>query len=122
MTNITMAEEDNNRFDSILTWIKWNDLNDGESLKYCQKIYLKPGDEEDLKIRIKDKIRQSDERKRKSLAGAEPKRSQSRVKYTDGIDFVKNNNKWRQWINLHSDAELTYGGQTFKNKIKNLIS
>ncbi len=84
ITNITMADEDNNRFESIPKWIEWKGLNNGKSLPYCQKFYLKPGDEEDLKKKIKDKTKQSDERQQKRLAGAEPKRSQ--VKYSDGIE------------------------------------
>ncbi len=62
ITNITMADEDNNRLESTPKWIEWKGLNDGESLPYCQKFYLKPGDEEDLKKKIKDKMKQSDER------------------------------------------------------------
>ncbi len=65
-----MADEDNNRFESIPKWIEWKGLNDGESLQYCQKFYPKPGDEEDLKKKIKDKMKQSDERQQKRLAGA----------------------------------------------------
>jgi hypothetical protein len=60
-----MADEDNNRLESTPTWIKWRGLtnNNTESLTYCQKSYLKPRDEEDLKEMIKEKIKQSDERK-----------------------------------------------------------
>ncbi len=69
-----MADEDNNRFESNLTWINWKGLDDGSVLRYCQKDYRKPRDEEDLKRKIKDKMKQSDERKQKRLAVAEPKK------------------------------------------------
>ncbi len=58
-----MADEDNNRFESNLTWIRWKGLNNKESLSYCQKFHLKPRDEEDLKKKIKDKMKQTDKRK-----------------------------------------------------------
>ncbi len=63
ITNITMADEDNNRFESNPTWIRRKGLNNKESLPYCQKFYLKPRDDEDLKKKIKDKMKQTDERK-----------------------------------------------------------
>jgi hypothetical protein len=116
ITNITMADEDNNRFESIPKWIEWNGLNDGESLPYCQRFYLKPEDEEDLKKKIKDKIKQSDERQKKRLAGTEPKRS--RVKYSDEIERVENHKKWIEWINLVSGG-LTYKGRIYKKEVPN---
>ncbi len=71
-----MADETNNRFESNPTWIRWKGLNNEESLEYFQKVYLKPRDEEDLKKKIKAKMKLSDERKQKRLLVAEPKRSQ----------------------------------------------
>jgi hypothetical protein len=37
ISNITMADEDHNRFESNKTWIEWKSLNDGESLLYIVK-------------------------------------------------------------------------------------
>jgi hypothetical protein len=47
-----MADEDN-RLKSNRTWIKWTELEDGLSLEYHNNWYKKPGDEEDLKRRIR---------------------------------------------------------------------
>ena len=115
LINNTMADEDNNRFESYPTWIRWKGLNNEGSLEYCQKVYLKPRDEEDLKKKIKAKMKQSDERKRKRLLVAEPKRSQ--VEYSDGIKRVANNKKWIEWTNNMESGELQYKGRTFNKKV-----
>jgi hypothetical protein len=116
ITNITMADEDNNRLESTPTWITWRGLtnNNTESLTYCQKSYLKQRDEEDLKEMIKEKMKQSDERKQKRLKVAEPKRY--RVEYSDGIKRVENHKKWKEWINLECGA-LPYKGRINKKDI-----
>ncbi len=57
LINNTMADEDNNRFESYPTWIRWKSLNNEGSLEYCQTLYLKPRDEEDLKKKIKAKMK-----------------------------------------------------------------
>jgi hypothetical protein len=67
-----MAEEDHNRFKSNKKWIEWKSLNDGETLLYSQKNYNKPRDEEALKKKIKDKIKQRDDRARKRQGDAGP--------------------------------------------------
>jgi hypothetical protein len=60
-----MADEDNNRFESTPTLVRWRGLtnNNTESLTYCQKSYLKPRDKDNLKKKIKEKMKQTDERK-----------------------------------------------------------
>ncbi len=70
-----MADEDHNRFESNKKWIEWKSLNNGGSLVYCQKHYNKPRDEEALKKKIKDKMKESDERMWKRQGDAGPKRS-----------------------------------------------
>jgi len=67
-----MAEEDHNRFKSNKKWIEWKSLNDGETLLYSQKNYNKPRDEEALKKKIKDKIKQRDDRAQKRQGDAGP--------------------------------------------------
>ena len=47
-----MADEDKNRFESHPTWINWKGLDNGSVLRYCQKDYHKPRDEEDLKNKM----------------------------------------------------------------------
>ncbi len=111
-----MADEDNNRFESNPTWIRWKGLNNKESLPYCQKFYLKPRDEADLKKKIKDKMKQTDERKQKRLKVTEPKRS--RVKYSDRIERVENHKKWIEWINLEIGG-LEYKGRIYKKEVLN---
>jgi hypothetical protein len=68
-TKITMADEDNNRFERNPTWINWMGLDNGSVLQYCQKDYHKPRYEEDLKRKIKDKMKQSDEKETKETQG-----------------------------------------------------
>ncbi len=114
LTNNTMADEDNNRFESNPTWIRWKGLNKKGSLEYCQKVYLKPRDEEDLKKKTKAKIKQSDERKQKRLLVADPKRSQ--VEYSDGIKRVANPPKWIEWTNMES-GKLEYKGRIFNKEV-----
>ena len=70
-----MADEDN-RLKSNRTWIKWTKLEDGLSLEYHNNWYEKPGDEEDLKRRIRLIMACNDRAKRKKiLEGTEPKRA-----------------------------------------------
>jgi hypothetical protein len=111
-----MADEDHNRFKSNKKWIEWKSLSDGETLLYSQKNYNKPRDEEALKKKIKYKIKQSDDRARKRQGDAGlPKRS--RVKYEDGIEKVKNNKKWKEWIHLENTGSTRYKGRIFKKYV-----
>jgi hypothetical protein len=93
-----MADEDN-RFKSNRTWIKWTKLEDGISLKYHNNWYKKPEDEEDLKKRIRLIMTSNDRAKQiRILKGTEPKRA--RAKYADAIDRVKHFKKWGEWEDL----------------------
>ncbi len=113
--NITMEDKDHNRFESNKTWIEWKSLNDGETLLYCQKNYNKPRDEEALKKKIKDKMKESDERTRKRQGDAGPKRS--RVKCSDGIERVENHNKWKEWMNLDITGSMSFKNRTYKKDV-----
>ncbi len=114
LTNNIMADEDNNSFESNPTWIRWKGLNNKGSLEYCQKVYLKPREEEDPKKKIKSKMKQSYERNQMRLLVADPKRSQ--VEYSDGIKRVANHKKWIEWTNMES-GELEYKGRIFNKEV-----
>ena len=62
-----MADEDN-RLKSNRTWIKWTKLEDGLSLEYHNNWYKKPGDEEDLKSRIRLIMACNDRAKQKKMS------------------------------------------------------
>ena len=110
-----MADKDHNRFESNKKWIEWKSLNNGGSLLYCQKHYKKPRDEVALKKKIKDKMKESDERTQKRQGDTGPKRSQ--VKYSDGIGRVENHKKLKEWINLKITGSTSYKGRTFKKEV-----
>ena len=114
-----MADEDN-RLKSNRTWIKWTKLEDGLSLEYHNNWYKKPGDEEDLKRRIRLIMACNDRAKRKKiLEGTEPKRAREKLKYADAIDRVKHIKKWGEWVGLEcgTDKTLKYHGRTYSNDI-----
>ena len=114
-----MADEDN-RLKSNRTWIKWTKLEDGLSLEYHNNWYKKPGDEEDLKRRIRLIMACNDRAKQKKIPeGTEPKRA--RVKYADAIDRVKHIKKWGEWVGLEdgTNKTLKYHGRTYSKDIPN---
>jgi hypothetical protein len=82
-----MADKYDNRLKSNRTWIKRNNLNNGGSLTYCNKNYHTPNDEKELKNSMNAKMNKNDNKERKRLKVAEPKKS--RVKHEDVIDKVK---------------------------------
>jgi hypothetical protein len=51
-----MADKEDNRIKSTKTWIKWNNLEDGTSMKYGDKLFTKPEQCEQLKIELKWRI------------------------------------------------------------------
>ena len=111
-----MVEEDK-RLKSNRTWIKWTKLDNGLSLKYHEKLFKKPGDEEELIKEIRLLMKGNNIAKETRLKVAEPKRS--RVKYTDAIDRVKRMKKWREWEGLESGANKTlkYHGRIYRKDI-----
>ncbi len=62
-----MANKDN-RLKSKGTWIKWTKLEDGSLLKYGKNWYEKPGDEKDLKKRIRSIMTSNDRAKKKEYS------------------------------------------------------
>jgi CRISPR/Cas system CSM-associated protein Csm3 (group 7 of RAMP superfamily) len=111
-----MVEEDK-RLKSNRTWIKWTKLDNGLSLKYHEKSFKKPGDEEELIKEIRLLMKGNNKAKEMRLKVAEPKRS--RVNYTDAIDRVKRMKKWREWEGLESGANKTlkYHGRIYRKDI-----
>ncbi len=75
-----MVDEDN-RLKSNRKWIKWTKLEDGLSLEYHNNWYKKPGDEEDLKRRIRLIMACNDRAKRKRiLKGTESKKGSRKIR------------------------------------------
>jgi len=95
-----MADEEDNRIKSTKTWInKWNNLEEGTSMKYGNKAFTKPEQSKQLIIEIKRRMKNNDEAtKRKRSKDAAPKKT--RVKYDDAIGKVNMNNAWIRWTEL----------------------
>ena len=55
-----MTDEEDNRIKSTKTWIKWNSLEDGTSMKYGNKMFVKPEQSEQLIIEIKQRMKTND--------------------------------------------------------------
>ena len=54
---VTMMEEGDDRIKINKTWIKWNQINNGTSMKYGDKMFTKPKQREQLKIELQHKIK-----------------------------------------------------------------
>ena len=76
---VTMTDKEDDRIKSNKTWIKWNQINDGTSMKYGDKMFTKPKQSKQLKIELIRKMKNYDAAKRKRSKDATPKRTQ--VKY-----------------------------------------
>ena len=48
-----MADDEDNRIKSTRTWIKWKNLEEGKSMKYGNKMFVKPEQSEQLIIELK---------------------------------------------------------------------
>ena len=71
-----MTDEEDNRIKSTRTWIKWNSLEDGTSMKYGNKMFVKPEQSEQLIIEIKWIMKNNDAAaKRKRSEHIPPKKS-----------------------------------------------
>ena len=69
-----MADEEDNRIKSTRTWIKYNNLGEGTSMKYGNKIFVKPEQSEQLIIEIKRRMKNYDAAaKRKRIKHTAPK-------------------------------------------------
>ena len=60
-------------------------------------------------------MKESNERTQKRQGDAGPKRI--RVKYSDGIGRVENNNKWKEWMNLEITGSMSFKGRTYKKEV-----
>ncbi len=70
-----MAVEEDNRIKSTRTWIKWNNLEEGTSMKYGNKMFVKPEQSKQLIIEIKQRMKNNDAAtKRKRSENTAPKR------------------------------------------------
>ena len=81
-----MADEKDNRIKSTKTWIKWIILGDGTSMKYGNKLFTKPEQSEQLKIELRQRMKNNDAAKQKRSKHTAPKNS--RVKYEDAIGKI----------------------------------
>ena len=70
-----MAHEEDNRIISTKTWIKWNNLEDGTSMKYSHKLFAKPEQSKQLIIEIKRRMKTNDAAKGKRNENIPPKKS-----------------------------------------------
>ncbi len=60
-----MADKEDNRIKSTKTWIKWNNLEDGTSMKYGNKLFTKPEQCEQLKIELIRRMKNNNAAKHK---------------------------------------------------------
>ncbi len=58
---VAMTDKEDNRIKSTRTWIKWNNLVDGTSMKYGNKLFAKPEQCKQLKIELKQRMKNNDE-------------------------------------------------------------
>ncbi len=70
-----MADEEDNRIKSTKTWIKWNNLEDGTSMNYGNKLFTKPEQCKQLKIELKRRMKNNYAEKRKRSKHTVPKKS-----------------------------------------------
>ncbi len=87
-----MTDKEDDNIKSNKTWIKWNQIKDGTSMKYGDKMFTKPEQSKQLKIELIHKIKNYDAAKRKRSKDATPKRTQ--VKYDEAIGKVNMNKTW----------------------------
>ena len=111
-----MADDEDNRIKSTRTWIKWNSLEDGTSMKYGNKMFVKPEQSEQLIIEIKRRMKNNNAAaKRKRSDDNAPKKS--RVKYDDAIGKVNMNNTWIMWTELKPGETIKYRGREFHKDV-----
>ncbi len=71
-----MAAEEDNRIKSTKTWIKWKNLEEGTSMKYGNKMFVKPEQSERLLIELKWRMKNNNAAaKRKRSEHIPPKRT-----------------------------------------------
>ena len=52
-----MADDEDNRIKSTRTWIKWKNLEEGKSMKYGNKMFVKPEQSKQLIRELKQTSR-----------------------------------------------------------------
>ena len=111
-----MVDKEDNRIKSTKTWIKWNNLGEGTSMKYGNKMFTKPEQSKQVIIEIKRRTKNNDEAtKRKRRKDAAPKKTQ--VKYDDAIVKINMNNTWIKWTELKPGETMKYRGREFRKYI-----
>ena len=100
-----MVDKEDDRIKSNKTWNIWNQINNGASMKYGNKMFTKPEQINQLKIVLKQKMKHYDAAKCKRSKDTVPKRAQ--VKYDEAIGKINMNKTWIRWTELNS-------GETFK--------
>ena len=70
-----MTDEEDDRIKSNKTWIKWNQINNGTSMKYGDKMFTKQEQSKQLKIELKRKMKNYNAAKRKRSEDTAPKRT-----------------------------------------------
>ena len=107
-----MADKEDNKIKSTRTWIQWNNLGEGTSMKYGNKMFVKPDQSEQLIIEIKRRMKNNDAAaKRKRSDDNEPKKT--RVKYEDAIGKINMHNTRIQWKKLKPGETLKYRSRVF---------
>ncbi len=110
-----MADEEDNRTKSTKTWIKWIDLEDGTSMKYGNKLFTKPEQSEQLKIELRQRMKNNDAAKCKRSKHTAPKNSL--VKYEHPIGKINRNKKWIHWTTLKPGETLKYRSRVFRKYV-----
>ena len=70
-----MVNKEDATIKSNKTWIIWNQLNNGTSMKYGNRMFIKPEQSEQLKIILEQKMKHYDAAKRKRNEDTAPKRT-----------------------------------------------
>ena len=112
---VTMTDKEDDRIKSNKTWIKWNQINDGTSMKYGDKMFTKPEQSEQLKNELIRKMKNYDAAKRKKSEDDTPKRA--RVKYDEAIGKINMNKTWIQWTTLKPGETLRYKSRVFRKDV-----
>jgi len=75
-------------------------------MKYGNKLFTKPEQCEQLKIELKQRMKNNDAAKRTRSKSTGLKKSQ--VKYEDAIGKINLNNTWIKWTELKPGESLKY--------------
>ena len=75
-------------------------------MKYGNKLFTKPEQCEQLKIELKQRMKNNNAAKRKRSEPTALKKSQ--VKYEDAIGKINLNNTWIKWTELKPGESLKY--------------